>query len=42
MRIRKSRSLAMPCAERRQIIAFSSHLQSEPGKSAGVSYEEKV
>ena len=42
MRIHKSRSVEMPRAERRQIVAFSSHLQSEPGKSAGVTYEEKV
>jgi hypothetical protein len=42
MRIRKTASVPMPRAKRRQVITFSSHLQSEPGKSASVSYEEKV
>ena len=30
MRIHKSRCVAMPSAERRQVVAFSSHLRMEP------------
>jgi hypothetical protein len=42
MRIHESGCVAVPCAERRQVVAFSSHLQSELSNGAGVSYEEKV
>jgi hypothetical protein len=41
MRIRESRSVAMPCAERRQVIAFSSHLGMEPDEKCRCKLRRK-